>query len=52
MTDIYVPGGVYGLPVIAWKVDAFEMDAEYEIVIAGLSGAGTSVTYRTTIVSC
>lgn len=53
VNDVYTPGGNYGIRVVAWQPVNFENDVEYEITIDNLTGQnGTSVTYRTQVVSC
>lgn len=52
VNDVYVPGGGYGIQVIAWQVPNAQVDVDYDVTIANLSGATPSVTYRTRLVNC
>ncbi len=53
VSNVNVPGGGYGIQVVAWTVSGLEMDVEYEITVDGLTGnLGSTVTYRTTITNC
>lgn len=52
VSDVYVPGGGFGQPTLAWTVSGTQADTEYEVRITNLGGEGDSVVYRTTLASC
>ncbi|MFU8803021.1 MAG: hypothetical protein ACNA8W_04340 [Bradymonadaceae bacterium] len=55
VSNVYIPGGGYGQPVLGWTVNAQDqpLDTELEVRITGLSGnLGDTVVYRVTITNC
>lgn len=55
VSDVYIPGGGYGQPTLAWNVATNDVQTgtEYEVTIDNLTGsAGTTVVYRVTLSDC
>lgn len=55
VTGVNTPGGGYGQPILAWTVKSADvpLGQELEVTVDKLKGtAGTTVTYRVTLVAC